>query len=139
MTGYPDQRTSECVGDRQLLGASKLLLSIHTRPSNYLRTPETSDTNAIRVCKKSRRSIRGIEEASVKRLRGISTKMPQLTQIVANARSGLGAVGLGPRIISYASLTSTETRYSQKRNRRSNSYGLAKSSALTSMTSHSSS
>ena len=69
------------------------------------------------------------------------------TQIIADASPvGLGAVLTqvnkdGPRIISYASrsLTSTGTRYIHKqRKRRSHSYGLAKSSTLTSMASHSS-
>lgn len=52
----------------QLPGAGKLLWLIHTRPSNYLRTPEKSDKGrkAIHIWKRTQRSIRGIEEAPVK-------------------------------------------------------------------------
>ena len=100
------------------MGVGKLLWSIHTRPSNYLRTPETSDKgrHAIHIWKRTERNIQRIKEAPVK----LKDK-DALMQIIPEARPvGLGAVltqvnNGGPRIISYASrsLTSTKTRCSQ--------------------------
>ena len=104
--------------------ANQPLWSIHTRPSNYVRTPETSDKGGHTICiwKRKERGVRGIEEAPIKFRVLIPQRCLNASNIIADARP-VGQVLFwpmqmskdGPRIISYASrsLSSTETRYSQ--------------------------
>ena len=80
---YQCERTSKCVGDTQFPGARKLLWSIHTRPNNYIRTPEMSDKgrHAILYLEKNRKksSWNWRSAYQIQRLWGILTKMPSNT------------------------------------------------------------